>query len=133
LTTGARRTPHTTDRVCVLVVTAIGVTFPACVSQSGPPVVITRDSEIAWVRPSLDEHIGWKLCVDAHPCADLGPISARESNGTSQTYQSPFWSSAVAGYLLPGTHTLSVVVYKLADRTLESRRSAPLTVRVESR
>ena len=96
--------------------------IPGCTPRrEGPPVLITPDSLISWERSSLDERIGWKLCIDAHPCVDLGPITARSSDGIRQTYRTPFWSDPVAPYLSPGTHRLSVVVYRLADRTLVSR------------
>ena len=111
-----------------LVVLAI----PACISRRCGPPVITPDSVISWDRPALDERIGWKLCVDQHPCEDLGPISARSSDGIRQTYQSPFWSERVAPYLSPGTHRLAVEVYRLSDRTLVGAESEALTVRVIS-
>jgi hypothetical protein len=101
-------------------------------SQQNSLPIITPDSMIAWERRSLDEGIGWKLCVDEHPCVDLGPISARSSDGTRQTYQSRFWSQGVAPYLTPGTHVLAIVVYKVSDGILESPKSAGLMVRVGS-
>ena len=105
---------------------------PACASCSGDPPIITPDSLISWDRQSPDERIGWKLCVDEHPCVDLGPISAKSSDGVSQTYESRFWSDEVAPYLSPGTHRLAVLVYRLSDRTLASPKSEPLTVRVDA-
>jgi hypothetical protein len=120
---------RTMGRPDLLLVVLLALTVPGCGFTKSAPL-ITPDSEITWNRPSLDERIGWKLCVDQHPCVDLGPISARSSNDTTQTYQSHFWSQSVAPYLTPGTHTLAVVVYKLHNRTLESRRSAAMRVRV---
>jgi hypothetical protein len=115
--------------VCVaLIVLAV----PACMAQQNRLPIITPDSMIAWERRSLDEGIGWKLCVDRHPCVDLGPISASSTDGTAQKYQSRFWSQGVAPYLTPGTHSLAIVVYKVSDRAHESRKSAALMVRVGS-
>src|SRR4029450_6447108 len=102
--------------------------IPACMSCRNGPLFITPDSQISWDLPSLDERIGWKVCVDEHPCVDLGPISARSSDGIRQTFLSPFWSYRVAPYLSPGRHRLSVEVYRLSDRTLVSPKSGALTV-----
>jgi len=119
-------------RLGLLLLVLLTLTVPGCGLTNRAPL-ITPDSQITWNRPSHDERIGWKLCVDQHPCVDLGPISARSSNDTTQTYQSHFWSQSVTPYLTPGTHTLAVVVYKLDNRTLESGRSAAITVRVGKR
>ena len=121
-------------RSCAVCVALIALAVPACMFRQNrlPIITITPDSMIAWERQSLDEGIGWKLCVDDHPCVDLGPISARSSDGTGQKYQSRFWSQGVAPYLTPGTHSLAVVVYRISDRTLESGKSAELMVRVGS-
>ena len=115
--------------VCVaLIVLAV----PACMAQQNRLPIITPDSMIAWQHRSHDEGIGWKLCVDRHPCVDLGPISALSSDSTGQTYQSPVWSEGVAPYLTPGTHQLAIVVYRVSDRTLASKESARLTVQIGS-
>ena len=119
-------------RSCAVCVALIVLAVPACMFQQNSLPMITPDSMIGWERPSLDEGIGWKLCVDEHPCVDLGPISARSSDGTGQMYQSRFWSEGVAPYLTPGTHRLAIVVYKVSNRTLESPKSAELMVRVGS-
>jgi len=107
--------------------------IPACASCWGGPPIITPDSLISWDRPAVDERIGWQLCVDEHPCVDLGPISAKSSDGIRQTYQSPFWSDRVARYLTPGTHRLSVAIYRVSDRSLVSPKSEPLPVRVAAK
>src|SRR6266853_4929672 len=119
-------------RSCAVRVALIVFAVPACMFQQNSLPIITPDSMMAWERRSLDEGIGWKLCVDEHPCVDLGPISARSSDGTGQMYQSRFWSEGVAPYLTPGTHRLAIVVYKVSDRTLESKKSAGLMVQVGS-
>ena len=123
---------RTMGRPDLLLVVLLALTVPACRFTNRAPL-ITPDSEITWDWPSHDERIGWKLCVDEHPCVDLGPISARSSNDTTQTYRSHFWSQGVRPYLTPGTHTLAVVVYKLDNRAVESGRSAAMTVRVGAR
>jgi hypothetical protein len=107
-----------------------GVVVPACTFSGQQPQAITPLSEIVWDRQALDEGLGWKLCVDAHPCVDRGPITAKASDGISQTYRARLWSDSVAPYLTEGTHRLTVVVYRVARRSSESRKSATLMVRV---
>jgi hypothetical protein len=124
--------PIQSPKACRFYLALIILAVPACTVQQSTLPTITPDSMIAWERPSVDEGIGWKLCVDAHPCVDLGPISARSSHSSGQTYQSRFWSEGVAPHLTPGTHQLAIVVYKVSGGAPESKKSAGLMVQVGS-
>jgi hypothetical protein len=140
LRTLIRRHAQTIRRISIIAAILIMLAAPSCKFlfdeapsvDHGPPM-ITPQSLLAWDRPTSGQQIGWKLCVDAHPCVSLGPIAPTTTHGSTDTFRGHFWSDQVAPYLTPGTHTLAVTVYGVRDQMVSSARSAPITVRVDPR